>query len=249
MPDINWNRTMWDGNYEWTAGGDEWSVAWGGSEPQWFGCLHPRLHRLLPTDSILELAPGFGRWTRFLLPMCKRYLGIDLSQKAISACRENFAMVKHAEFAKNDGWSLSVVPDDSCDLVFSFDSLVHAELNVLESYVPQVIRKLKRNGAAFIHHSNLAALDKSLGQPHGRALSVSGGNVADLVENNGGRLLIQEVIDWVGGGAHDCITVFTRGSDTKSDPILIRNENFMLEASLIKDYQSHYSMLQANHRP
>jgi hypothetical protein len=27
---------------------------WGGSEPQWFGSLYPRLHRFLPARAILE---------------------------------------------------------------------------------------------------------------------------------------------------------------------------------------------------
>ena len=70
MPELDWNKAVFDGNYDWRQGGEEWSAPWGGSEAQWFGSLYPRLHRLLPAGRILEIAPGFGRWTKFLIPAC-----------------------------------------------------------------------------------------------------------------------------------------------------------------------------------
>ena len=32
-------------------------------DSQWFGLIFPRIHAFLPTGTILEIAPGFGRWT------------------------------------------------------------------------------------------------------------------------------------------------------------------------------------------
>ena len=29
MPEIDWNRSVWDGSYTWKDGGEEWSAAWG----------------------------------------------------------------------------------------------------------------------------------------------------------------------------------------------------------------------------
>ena len=43
MPDLQWNIAAWDGSYDWSTGGEEWSQVWGGSEAQWFGSLYPRL--------------------------------------------------------------------------------------------------------------------------------------------------------------------------------------------------------------
>src|SRR4030095_8370524 len=45
--------------------GEEWSSAWGGSEAQWLGAIFLRIRAFIPTDTILEIAPGFGRWTNF----------------------------------------------------------------------------------------------------------------------------------------------------------------------------------------
>src|SRR5262249_37074676 len=136
MPELSWNASFWNGGYDWSAGGEEWSETWGGSEAQWFGSLYPRLHRFLPTTAILEIAPGFGRWTKHLIPACSQYFAVDLSQECIDACRQAFARYKHATFLKNDGLSLIGVRDGICDLVFSFDSLVHCEDDVLQSYIP-----------------------------------------------------------------------------------------------------------------
>jgi hypothetical protein len=43
--------------------------------------FYPRIHKYLPAKRILEIAPGFGRWTRFLIPSCEELKGIDLSSK------------------------------------------------------------------------------------------------------------------------------------------------------------------------
>jgi SAM-dependent methyltransferase len=82
-------------------------------------------------------------------------MGIDLSGKCIESCKSRFGNVSHAQFLMNDGMSLDPLPDDTFDLVFSFDSLVHAEAEVLDSYIRQMLQKLAPQGIAFVHHSNV----------------------------------------------------------------------------------------------
>ena len=110
VPDLNWNKTVWGSTYGWQAGGEEWSETWGSSEAQWFGSIFPRLHRFLPARRILEIAPGFGQWTKFLIPACDEFVGVDLSAKCVDACRKIFATAGHAQFISNDGCSLDAVP-------------------------------------------------------------------------------------------------------------------------------------------
>ena len=50
-------------DYEWIQAGEEWSEPWGGSAPQWFGSIFPRIHAYFPANTILEIASGFGRWS------------------------------------------------------------------------------------------------------------------------------------------------------------------------------------------
>ncbi len=243
MPDVNWNRNWDGGRYDWATGGEEWSGGWGGSEPQWFGSLYPRLHRVLPARNILELAPGMGRWTKFLLPLCQNYVGIDLSNECVQGCQKIFASVDHARFLQNDGYSLQEAEDGAFDLIFSFDSLVHAEFDVFRSYVPQLLRKLTPNGVAFVHHSNLGAFGTAFANLHSRAPSVSRQNVEGLILDSGGQVIIQEVITWA-GVPHDCLTLFAKNAGKEIKPVHLYNLRFTDESDLIKQFQSPYSRIE-----
>ncbi len=242
MPELDWNKAVFDGNYDWRQGGEEWSAPWGGSEAQWFGSLYPRLHRLLPAGRILEIAPGFGRWTKFLIPACADYLGVDLAAACVNACRTRFARASHARFVQNDGFSLDAVPDGSIDFVFSFDSLVHAEIDVFRTYIPQLLRKLAPSGMAFLHHSNLKGFDNPESAPHHeRARSVSGREVGNLIAQSGGQVVIQEWITWDGVGPIDCLTTFGRaGVNGDKKAVQLVNVKFMDEAAAIRDFQRPY---------
>jgi hypothetical protein len=70
--------------------------------------------------------------------------------------------------------SLDVAVDGSVDFVFSFDSLVHVEMDVIEAYLKQLAAKLTPNGVGFIHRSNLgqyAAYLSGLSRLYGTAFS------------------------------------------------------------------------------
>lgn len=244
MPDLNWNKAYWDGGYDWKGRGEEWSEAWGGSEAQWFGSIYPRIHRYLPADAILEIAPGFGRWTHFLLKYSTgHYHGIDMSDECITYCREVFGNQSNTNFSVNDGLSLDEVQDNAFDLVFSFDSLVHAELDVHERYIPQILNKLKDNGIAFIHHSNWAAADETRENRHCRGENVSTEAFSEIVQNNGGQVLVQEALNWGTDKLIDAFTLFAKHNrfpDRK--PVLIENPDFMREANILRNVHSKYNL-------
>src|SRR3954468_8324542 len=156
MPSVEANRQLWGAAYGWPEEGDEWSAPWGGRRTQWYTSILPRLHPFLPARRVLEIAPGFGRWSSFLISTCESYVGVDLAEPAVEACRERFADATHASFFVNDGRSLDAVDDGSIDLAFSYDSLVHVEQDVIGAYLVELARKLAPDGVAFLHHSNLA---------------------------------------------------------------------------------------------
>src|SRR5207248_6740177 len=139
--------------YDWPQKGEEWSSSWGGPEAQWFGAVLPRIHAFVPAHTILEIAPGFGRWTRYLKDYCHDLIVVDMAERCIKACQQAFASSSHITYHVNDGKSLAMIADRSIDFVFSFDSLVHAEADVIAAYLGQLARKLAPNGAGFFHHS------------------------------------------------------------------------------------------------
>ena len=131
------------------------------------------------------------------------------------------------------------------NLVFSFDSLVHVEIDVMESYISQTLIKLQPNGVALFHHSNSLEYSNIFPDPAPgfRARSVSGDLIRSVVENHRGRVLVQERINW-GGGPYlaDCITLFARDEHkSKLAAQILKNDKFFQEAEAIKKNQGPYS--------
>lgn len=220
----------------------------------WFGVLLPRIHAFVPTGTILEIAPGYGRWTQYLKDLCDRLIIVDLAENCIEHCRRRFSTASNIEYHVNDGRSLDAVPDRSLDFVFSFDSLVHVETDVLAAYLEQLRRKLKPDGVGFFHHSNIGSyralktlvhltperLRRPLAQQgvlldlfRWRAESVTAGGFAALCEDQGLACVAQEKISWEDGPyLIDALSVFTpRGSRWDRPRVVMENRRFHKDAA------------------
>jgi SAM-dependent methyltransferase len=254
MPTLDQNKDMWNSKYDWSNAEGEWSSQWGDAETEWHHMILPRIHSFIPTGTILEIAPGYGRWSQFLLSNCRKLVLVDLSEKCIGACEERFSANEHISYHVNDGKSLDFVPNESIDFVFSFDSLVHAEDDVVEAYLNQFAQKLTAEGVGFIHHSNLGeyadylALLKTLPyrlkklladwniletlEVQWRASSMTAQKFDDYANKAGLQCIGQEIINWHSRRLIDCISLFARtGSRWARANRVIRNENFMREAA------------------
>jgi SAM-dependent methyltransferase len=232
MPTIEENRKAWDEMYEWPDGGEVWSTAWGGSDMQWNSTLMPRLHCFLPAQTILEIAPGFGRWTEFLKDQCRRLIAVDIAERCVEVCRTRFAQSAHVECHLNDGKSLPMVSDGTVDLAVSFDSLVHAQEEAVDGYLGELARVLGPEGVAVLHHSNLGAFP-GLDNPHSRDPAMTAGRFSESAQRHGLSCIGQELIDW-GGSAEliDCISLATRpGSHWDRAPRVLKNGRFAEEAA------------------
>jgi SAM-dependent methyltransferase len=165
MPTVEQNLFLWGSADGWKDDGDKWSEKWGSTELEWSTSIFPRIRKFLPAPTILEIAPGFGRWTQFLKGFCDQLVAVDVSPACIERCKERFASDSHMRCYVNDGRSLPMVEDASVDFAFSFDSLVHVEADVIAAYLQELGKKLKPGGFAFIHHSNLRAYRSSTWLP------------------------------------------------------------------------------------
>jgi hypothetical protein len=263
MPTVDRNLQEWGQRYEWEQQGDEWSSSWGGAEAQWFGAIFPRIHAFVPAGRMLEIAPGFGRWTHFLRGHCEHLTVVDMAENCINACRRRFASDSHISYHVNDGRSLEMIEDHSIDFVFSFDSLVHAEADVIDIYQRQLARKLTPNGVGFIHHSNIgeyqqdfakmgnipamlrpamATMGYAFDNNHWRAFSMTAGLFEKYCDQHGLQCIGQELVNWGARRMIDCFSVFTRKSSVWARPNrVIRNPDFMKEADLIKRWSQVYT--------
>jgi hypothetical protein len=171
MPTVQENLFLYGKADKWNDDGEKWSVRWGNTELEWWTSIFPRIRNFIPVSTILEIAPGFGRWTQFLRRYCDDLIGVDVSPACVERCQERFAGDSHARFYVNDGKSLDMVEDNTVEFAFSMNSLVFVERNVIGAYLDQLAKKLKPSGCAFLHHSNLGAyrnsiwLPKAIGRP------------------------------------------------------------------------------------
>lgn len=253
MAEVEENVDVWNRSWDWSQEGEEWSSWWGGSDALWFGALLPRIHAHVPTGTILEIGGGYGRWTNYLKEVSDRLIVVDLAERCIEHCRRRFSKHNHIEFHVNDGRSLEMIPNGSLDFVFSFDSLVHAESDVLGTYLEQLAAKLKPDGVGFVHHSNLGAyapltgLARRVPQPalerliragvlidiiSWRAEGVTATAFAKQCARAGLACFSQEKIAWQHGVyLIDALSMFTpRGSTWERPRCVIRNPFFAKEA-------------------
>ncbi|MBY0496288.1 MAG: class I SAM-dependent methyltransferase [Cyanobacteria bacterium] len=257
MPTIEENLRWWNEKYDWSQKGEKWSASWGGSETQWYASIFPRIHAFLPAHSILEIAPGYGRWTEMIKAHCEKLIVVDLADSCIEACKKRFHKDTHISYHLNDGKSLAMLQDATIDFAFSFDSLVHAEADVIDSYLAQLARKLTPNGVGFFHHSNIGVyVDPSTGElpdfldnTPGRATSMTARRFTECCSAVGLRCIAQELINWETSTAiTDCFSLFTRRDSHWARPnrVLI-NKRFAEEASYLRKVMLLY--VESGYRP
>jgi len=239
--------------YDWKQAGEEWSAPWGSSAAQWSGTIFPRIRDCLPVGTILEIGPGFGRWTRFLKDCCDELWAVDKSSECIEACRRRFASTSHVRCCLNDGRALLMIPDSSVDFVFSFDSFVHTNRDIVEAYLRELKTKLKVGGKGFIHHSNFGEyvnsprerLPDAIAKPliklqildwaHHRNPSMTAALFRVLCGQNGLYCFSQELVNWRGRRLIDCLSLFVRNDSAEENATkIIQNPNFMREAARIR---------------
>ena len=152
------NLRRWNDDYLWPENGDEWNGMarhCGVDYETWKQSLIDNflIPHLSADATVLEIAPGRGRWTSYIVPRCQQLILVDLSPNCIEFCKEQFSSHPHVRYHVNDGESLPQDLDGAVDFVWSFDAFVHMDRNVIRSYLAEIRRTLKPGGTAIIHHA------------------------------------------------------------------------------------------------
>lgn len=241
--DVAKNIDMWNSNSLWDEGsrsdgiplaeGETWSRGWGGSRYQWAATLLPRIQSYLPTGTILEIACGRGRWGQYLKEECDQLILQDIAENCVAYCKDRFRDDTHISYLTGSGCDLPGVADNSVDFVFSFDSLVHADLEVMQGYMRELGRILTPGGHAFLHHSNLAACDpERVANAHLRDPTTSAKAVIEVLPQHGLSCVVCELVPWVsrdmGGAPTDAMLTLRKGAS--QDPPVIQTDTGVFEA-------------------
>jgi ubiquinone/menaquinone biosynthesis C-methylase UbiE len=258
MPTVDENLKQWNSREGWIASeGDHWSDLWGNEQSLWHFVILPRIREFLPAGRVLEIAPGCGRWTQYLKDQCEHLTVVDLAPYCIEVCKQKFCSSSNISYVVNDGKSFPGVADHSVDFIFSFDSLVHAESDIIREYLHEISRVLTPDGVAFLHHSNSGIYAKSarfmdhvptkgrIGRiihswfPFSlgwRARSVTAGLIQEFSRNASLRCFRQERISWESSRyLRDALsTVTPKGSMWDRPPVLVDNPHFAKEAECVR---------------
>jgi SAM-dependent methyltransferase len=105
-----------------------------------------------PNTTVLEIGPGGGRWTRYLLAARLVY-AVDYHQQLLDELAVNFRADKLISI-KNNGTDLPGVPAESIDFVFSFGVFVHLDLDLIDAYLRSLKSVLKCGGSVVVQYAD-----------------------------------------------------------------------------------------------
>jgi ubiquinone/menaquinone biosynthesis C-methylase UbiE len=120
---------------------------------QWSAIVAPLLSEI-GYHTVVDIAAGRGRNSAKLAEHAQRIICVDINPDNIRYLKERFRNDARFSFILDDGATLADIDDESVDLAYSFDSMVHFDLLVIAAYLEECMRVLRPGGHAFIHHSN-----------------------------------------------------------------------------------------------
>jgi hypothetical protein len=147
-------RILRDVKREWRLGGI-YGLEWGDPdlvEPLQFVRDRYVLPYVKAEQCAVEIGPGGGRWTRYMLGFKRLYV-VDYYAELLKELRKNFHK-SNMEFIKNNGTDFPGIKERSIDYLFSFGTFVHLEISLIEAYLMNMKPILKPGANVVIHYAD-----------------------------------------------------------------------------------------------
>jgi ubiquinone/menaquinone biosynthesis C-methylase UbiE len=103
-----------------------------------------------PDDTVLEIGAGVGRLGAIAAPLCKEWIGGDVSERMLGYMSERLAGVPNTRFVKLNGFDLSGIPPSSVDVVYCIVVFMHLDEWDRYGYVLDSARVLKPGGRLYV---------------------------------------------------------------------------------------------------
>lgn len=137
---------------DWTEG-PYYDEAEAAMEYQWQALIWPMISGA-DFACTVEVAAGHGRNSERLRQLAERLYLVDINSENIDFLKHRFAGSDGIVFVQNNGVDLAGIPDASATFVYSFDSMVHFDSDVVRAYLREFHRVLEPGGKGFCHYSN-----------------------------------------------------------------------------------------------
>lgn len=114
---------------------------------------------LSPSDTVLEIGAGIGRLGQVIAPVCREWIGTDVSRNMLSHANRRLTGVANARTQLVSGFDLSPISSASIDLVYSTVVFMHLDDWDRYQYISEGYRVLKEGGRMLVDNVNLLSND------------------------------------------------------------------------------------------
>jgi SAM-dependent methyltransferase len=125
-----------------------------GSATQTRQWLEETVH-ITSDDVVLEIGCGIGRVGQVLTPICKRWIGCDVSLNMLEHTRKRLAAYSNVELIEISGFDLRPIRDASVDVVYCTVVFMHLDEWDRYNYVTEAHRVLRPGGRFFVDNFSL----------------------------------------------------------------------------------------------
>lgn len=148
---VSQNRLTWN-KWNWNELGEEWTKSQGWKDK----LVNEIIQKLIPENSsIIEIGPGGGRWSEYLLKKASVLDLVDISEKCLELCHQRFGNNSELRYNLINEVKFNFAEDNSIDVVFSYDVFVHIDKEQITQYFTEFERVLKSTGRIILHYSKV----------------------------------------------------------------------------------------------
>jgi SAM-dependent methyltransferase len=112
---------------------------------------------IAPDDVVLEIGAGVGRVGAILAPICKEWIGVDVSENMLGHIERRLAGLANVRTVATNGFDLSGISSESVNVVYSTVVFMHLDEWDRYGYIKEGFRILKPGGRMLVDNVDLTS--------------------------------------------------------------------------------------------
>jgi ubiquinone/menaquinone biosynthesis C-methylase UbiE len=114
-----------------------------------------RLVRINADDVVLEIGCGIGRVGEEVAPLCREWIGCDVSPAMLKYARDRLAAQSNVRLVEVSGFDLAPIASSSVDLVYCTVVFMHLDEWDRYAYIREARRVLRPGGRVYVDNFTL----------------------------------------------------------------------------------------------